>query len=552
MKMEKRSPLEYVRPNILNLKPYSTARDEFKGGDIDTFIDANESPYPTGVNRYPDPRHHELKSKIGRIMGVSPDSIFLGGAGSDEAIDIIYRIFCTPGIDNVVAMSPTYGVYSVSAAINDIGYREVDPGEDFRFPVDDILAAVDEHTKVIWVCSPNNPTGLAVPMEDIVRLAETFDGMVVVDEAYVDFSTVGSALRLIGTYPNLIVLRTFSKAWGMAGLRIGMAFCDPRIAAIMGNVKYPYNINGPTQKELMRRLDSDISERVAEIISERDKLAGLLVSYPFVRKVYPSDANFLLVKVDDADSLYGYLADCGILVRNRNRVAHCEGCLRVTVGTPVENRRVVAALDAYRDGFPAVRIRPGDRRAHVDRHTAETDITIDLDLDGEGAGSRIDTGLKFFDHVLSQLPHHGGFRLDVVCRGDLEVDEHHTMEDVAIALGDAFRMALGDKHGIERYGFVLPMDESEAMVLMDLGGRTDFRWNVEFTREMVGDTPTEMFPHFFASFASALHANLHISARGENNHHLIEGVFKAVARALRMAVRREKFAYSLPSSKGVL
>ncbi len=550
--MKASSPLAYVRENILNLAPYSTARDEFKGGDIRTFLDANESPYPTGFNRYPDPRHLELKRRIGILMGVSADTVFIGGAGSDEAIDIIYRIFCVPGRDNVVAMAPTYGVYSMSAAINDVEYREVPPADDLAFPTDAILAATDSHTKVIWICSPNNPTGQAVPISVIERVVEEFDGIVAVDEAYVDFSPLGSALPLLEKHPNLIVLRTFSKARGLAGLRIGLAFSDPCIAAIMANVKYPYNINGPTQKELLRHLDDDITARVAEITAERENLETRLPAYQFVEKVYPSDANFLLVKVDDPDGLYDYLVTRGILVRNRNRVPYCSGCLRMTVGTPAENKRLLAALDDYRDGVATPAESGSDRRAHVERRTAETEIILDLDLDGDSSESRIDTGLKFFDHMLSQLPHHGGFRLDLTCRGDLEVDEHHTMEDVAIALGDALRMALGDKRGIERYGFVLPMDECDAMALIDLGGRIDFRWDVSFTREMVGDTPTEMYSHFFASLASALRANLHIQARGENNHHLIEGVFKAVARALRMAIRREKFSYSLPSSKGVL
>lgn len=550
--MEDNSPLKYVRPNILALSPYSTARDEFKGGDIDTFLDANEFPYTTGLNRYPDPRHRELKRRIGTMMGVSADRVFIGGAGSDEAIDLIYRIFCMPGRDNVVTMYPTYGVYAVSAAINDIEYREVAPESDLSFPTDRILAAVDGHTKVIWICSPNNPTGIAVPTAEIERVAREFDGIVAVDEAYVDFSPYGSVLPLIYRYPNIIVLRTFSKARGLAGLRIGLAFADPDIAAIMANVKYPYNINGPTQKELLRRLDDDISAHVAEIKEERDRLSGIIGDYGFVRKVYHSDANFLLVEVDDADGLYDYLVSSGILVRNRDKVPGCRGCLRITVGTPAENRRLKAALDAYSRGQLPGKCTVPDRFARVERHTSETDISVEVDLDGDSSESRIDTGLKFFDHMISQLPHHGGFRLNVVCRGDLEVDEHHTMEDVAIALGDTLRMALGDKRGIERYGFVLPMDESRAMALIDLGGRMDFRWDVTFTREMVGDTPTEMYSHFFASLASALRANLHISARGDNNHHLIEGVFKAVARAIRMAIRREPFSYSLPSSKGVL
>lgn len=547
-------PLKYVRPNILALEPYSTARDEFKGGDISVFIDANESPFHTGYNRYPDPHQLMLKQRIAEVKGIGPESIFIGGAGSDEAIDLIYRIFCEPGKDNVVAMSPTYGVYSVAAVINNVEYREVASGEDFAFPVHDILEATDENTKVIWVCSPNNPTGLAVPIEDILHLATNFNGIVAVDEAYIDFSPYRSVLPLTKEHPNIIALQTFSKAWGLANLRVGMAFVDPRIAEIFAKVKHPYNLNGPTQREILRQLNRDIAPQVEMIKAERTRLAKTLQAYPCVERVYHSDANFLLVKVDDADRLYSYLVERGVLVRNRTRVPHCADMLRITIGTPSENRRMLSALAEYCHMTPEAPSKAllTERKAVVERRTAETDIEINIDLDGDPAGSVIDTGLKFFDHMLSQLPHHGGFALDILCRGDLEVDEHHTMEDVAIALGEAIHQALGSKRGIDRYGFVLPMDESRAMVLIDFGGRADFVWDVDFTREYVGDTPTEMYPHFFKTLAVAMKANLHIQARGDNNHHLIEGVFKAFARALRMAVRRDVFSDELPSSKGVL
>lgn len=548
------NPLNYVRPNILQLAPYSTARDEFKGGDISVFLDANESPFHTGFNRYPDPRHVELKRRIAAVKGAPADSVFIGGAGSDEAIDLIYRIFCEPRIDNVVAMSPTYGVYSVAAAINDVEYREVPPGPDFAYPVDGILDACDPHTKVIWICTPNNPTGLAVPPDDILHIAERFDGIVAVDEAYIDFSPYPSAIQLIESHPNIIVLQTFSKAWGLANLRVGLAFSDPRIAAIMANVKYPYNLNGPTQREILHQLSRDISPQVETIIRERSRMTEALGRIPCVEKVYRSDANFLLIKVDDADALYSYLTEHGVLVRNRNRVPHCHGTLRITVGTPAENDRALKAISAYCGQECPDITGPGTphRTALVSRHTSETDIEIFVDFEGDPSESVIHTGLHFFDHMLSQLPHHGGFALSVRCHGDLEVDEHHTMEDVAISLGEALLTALGDKRGIGRYGFVLPMDESRAMVLIDLGGRIDLEWDVDINREYVGDTPTEMFRHFFQSLASSLKANIHVEALGENTHHIIEAIFKATARALRMAVSRDSGSSALPSSKGIL
>lgn len=551
---------KYVRKNILDLEPYSTARDEFQDtGRISVWLDANESPYPNGVNRYPDPHQKDLKRRISAIFGVDAECIFMGGSGSDEAIDLIFRIFCNPGIDNVVAIAPSYGVYKVSAAINDVAVHEVPLNEDFSLPVNRILAAVDEHTKIIWICSPNNPTGNAFPEEHLCEIAGKFDGILVVDEAYADFSEKGSMLPLVNEMPGLIVLRTFSKAWGMAGLRAGMAFSSPEIIEYFTRVKYPYNMSSLIQQELLRRIEvnaAEVKTRINEIKAQRTMMEKELAEVPAIKKIYPSDANFLLVKVDDADALYDYLAENGVIVRNRSRMPLCSNTLRITIGTPAENRRTLSLLSNYPDGSAADPFSPArdanpDRSAVVIRKTSETDIYVSVDLEGRQP-SVIDTGLKFFDHMLDQIPHHSGISLTVRCKGDLEVDEHHTMEDVAIALGEALLKALGDKRGIERYGFVLPMDEARAMVLIDLGGRIEFYWDVVFTREYLGDTPTEMFRHFFHALCCAMKCNLHVSAKGENNHHIIEGVFKAFARALKMAVRRDPFSYSLPSSKGVL
>lgn len=342
------NPLSLVRPNILSLEPYSTARDEFKGGDISVWLDANESPYPTGVNRYPDPHQKALKLAVSRLKGIGPEHIFIGGAGSDEAIDLTYRIFCRPGIDNAIAIAPSYGVYAVSADINDVELRTVPLGEDYSLPVDRLLESADANSKLMWICSPNNPTANSFSRDDILRLVREFKGMVVVDEAYIDFASAPSLISEIGRHPNLIVLQTFSKAWGMASLRIGMAFAVAEIAELYARVKYPYNINGPTQAEVLRRIsETDIRPQVEEIRAQRDILASRLAAHPRVLKVYPSDANFILVKVDDADAMYDYLISHGVIVRNRNRVKGCEGCLRFTVGTPEENLRVTTLLEKY-------------------------------------------------------------------------------------------------------------------------------------------------------------------------------------------------------------
>ena len=533
-----------ARPNIRNLAPYSTARDECQV-KIGAFLDANENPFTNGYNRYPDPRQAELKSLISRIKGIPVKNMFIGN-GSDEAIDLCFRVFCEPGVDNAVSIAPTYGMYKVAADINNVQMRQVPLGEDFNLPVEELLGVCDDNTKLMFVCSPNNPTGNAFPVDQILKLAEAFDGMLVVDEAYIDFSSQPSLTGYLAEFPNLIVLQTLSKAYGMAALRLGLAFADQRTMAMFANVKYPYNVSLASMEKAMSLLRRDVSQEVALLNSERVRLAEALADLPRVRKVWPSDANFLLVEVDDARGLYDELLDAQVIVRDRSKVVGCEGCLRISVGTPQENDKVIAVIGGLKPESVVQK-----RAAKVVRKTRETEIEVCVDLDGAGTEG-ISTGLSFLDHMLDQIVHHAGIGLTVKAKGDLYVDEHHTMEDVAIVLGEALSKALGDKRGIERYGFVLPMDESKAMVLMDLGGRIEFVWDVEFKRERVGDVPTEMFWHFFRSLGAAMNCNLHISAKGENDHHVAEGIFKAFARALKMAVRKEQFSYSLPSSKGVL
>ncbi|MBQ7194707.1 MAG: histidinol-phosphate transaminase [Bacteroidales bacterium] len=337
-----------VRDNIRVLSPYSTARDELSGSP-DIFLDANESPYPGGGwNRYPDPRQKELKEAIAPIKGVRAGQIFLGN-GSDEAIDLIFRVFCTPGEDNIVAIAPSYGMYEVAAQINDIEVRKVLLGaEDFSLPSEGLLAACDSHTKAMFLCSPNNPTGNAFRAGEILALMGGFKGILVVDEAYIDFCSEPSLLGRLDSYPRLVVLQTFSKARGLAALRLGMAFACEEIISLMSMVKYPYNINAATQRLALEALQRPIDDEVRTIVSERERLAALLPGFDCVQKVYPSEANFLLVKVDDADKLYAHLIADGIIVRNRSRVKLCEGCLRMTVGLPSENDALLASLATYK------------------------------------------------------------------------------------------------------------------------------------------------------------------------------------------------------------
>ncbi|MBR0287280.1 MAG: histidinol-phosphate transaminase [Bacteroidales bacterium] len=337
---------KWVRPNIRSLSPYSTARDEAQGSP-DIFLDANESPYPgLGYNRYPDPRQKSLKARVSALKGLPVENIFLGN-GSDEAIDLMFRIFCTPGKDNAVAIVPSYGMYTVAADINDVQVRGVPLGADFSLPTEALLEAADANTKLLFLCSPNNPSGNAFSREEILELVRRFQGIVVLDEAYADFSAKGSLRGKVLEYPNLVVLQTFSKAYGMAGLRLGMAFADAYVIDLMNRVKYPYNISQAAQELVLKALDEPRDREIAEIVAQRERLTAQLPELPCVLKVWPSDANFLLVQVTDADALYAHLLQDGIIVRNRSRVTGCAGCLRFTMGTPEENDRLLQSLKRY-------------------------------------------------------------------------------------------------------------------------------------------------------------------------------------------------------------
>ena len=335
---------DLVRKNIWELKPYSCARDEFKG-EASAYLDANENPYGAPYNRYPDPRQTALKEKISKIKGVPANQIMLGN-GSDEPIDLIYRIFCEPGVDNVVAIEPTYGMYGVCADVNNVEYRRIQLDEKFDINGRNTITAVDEHTKVMWFCSPNNPTGNLLFRNKLAFMCYNFPGIVVIDEAYVDFSSQDSWLKTLNQFPNLIVLQTFSKAWGMASVRCGMAFASPAIIELFNKVKYPYNINLLTQQFVSERLDhiDDMKAQVQEILAERSRMAEELQKLECVETVYPSEANFLLVKVDDANARYKKLVESGVIVRNRTTVQLCEGCLRITIGSQTENNQLLANI----------------------------------------------------------------------------------------------------------------------------------------------------------------------------------------------------------------
>ena len=342
-----------LRKNIKELVPYSSARDEFKG-EASVFLDANEnaygSPLSTNYNRYPDPLQYKVKKRLSEIKGVPPRNIFLGN-GSDEAIDILFRAFCYPGKDNVITVPPTYGMYEVSANINDVEIRKINLLPDYQLNMEGIAEAIDENTKIIFICSPNNPTGNSINREDIETILANFNGLVVIDEAYINYSRQKTFIQELTEYSNLVVLQTLSKAWGLAGLRVGMAFASEEIIEVFNKVKPPYNMNEASQELALAALQNvdQVNNWIKETVTEREKLRAELSQIPSVLSIYPSDANFILVKTENPTEIYQFFVERGIIVRDRSKVALCEGCLRITIGTPQENTVLMEAFKNFEE-----------------------------------------------------------------------------------------------------------------------------------------------------------------------------------------------------------
>jgi len=333
-----------IRKSIRELKPYSSARDEFKG-EAEVYLDANENPYPSAYNRYPDPLQHKLKEKLGLLKGVNPSQIFLGN-GSDEAIDLLIRAFCEPYVDSVLITEPTYGMYSVAGEVNAAIIKRASLTNDFELDTQSIFHTIDKTTKLIFLCSPNNPSGNLLNKDKVKEIIKVFNGLVVVDEAYIDFAREKGFIDELTTYPNLVILQTFSKAWGLAGLRLGMCFASQEIIHILNKIKYPYNVNSYSQQKALEALafPDMMKQQVNQVLDERETLIKNLNQLKAVIRIYPSDANFLLVQMDNARLAYDKLLNANIIVRDRSKVLHCENCLRITIGTPQENERLLEIL----------------------------------------------------------------------------------------------------------------------------------------------------------------------------------------------------------------
>jgi histidinol-phosphate aminotransferase/imidazoleglycerol-phosphate dehydratase/histidinol-phosphatase len=544
-----------ARPEIRLLEPFDIAANNvaFAGPDA-IKLDANENPYPplvegplaATVNRYPEPQPARLKAALAALYAVQPENIVVT-RGADDAIDMLVRAFCRPGTDCVAICTPSFSAYAHFVRVQGARLIEAPLSPSFDFDADLFFEAVSGETdlKLAFLCTPNNPTGNEVDPALILKVADTLaETIIVADEAYLDFSSTPSLAAEAAQRPNLIVLKTLSKAFGLAGARVGCAIGDPQTVAMAARALPPYPMPSPSVDAALAALAPSRralhEERVERIKADRERVAGLLAGSPIVRSVRPGGGNFLFLQVDDAETLAARLRMLGIRVRFRPNAA--PGGVRVTIGTDAENEALLRAFGVDVETSTV-------RRAEVVRDTKETQISVALDLDNP-LPRKIETGIPFYDHMLDQVAAHGGFGLLLSCNGDLEIDPHHSIEDCALALGSALSKALGDKRGIRRFGFTLPMDEAQAQVLIDLSGRPYCRFEGEFASTSIGDYPTQMTGHIFRSLSDSMGAAIHVKVEGENDHHKTEACFKAFGRALRQAIRREGDV--LPSTKGAL
>ena len=536
-----------ARPEILALAPCDIAGAPLPGT---VRLDANENPYgalvtgQAGINRYPEPQPAMLRQRLADLYGVAPASLWVA-RGSDDAIDLLVRAFCRPGLDSIAVVEPTFSAYAQFARVQGAAVITARLTDDFAFDAAAVLATVGAQApKLLFLCTPNNPTGTEIDPADIARIATALpDTLVVVDEAYGEFTNAPSQASTASG--NVVVLRTLSKAYGLAGARIGCAIADPQIIEILARVSPPYPLPTPSITAALDALGPERmpvhAERVSRLLADRDALAARLAKANEIERLRLG-GNFLFLEVADPACLAKRLAAAAIRVRFRPNAA--PGGVRITIGTEAENRAVLAVFSLSPASLPT-------RRAEIVRDTSETRIALAIDLD-RAEPRRIDSGIPFYDHMLDQVAAHGGFSLTLACSGDLAVDPHHSVEDIAIALGQGLKQALGDKSGIARFGFALPMDEASAEVLVDLSGRPFARFDGSFATPAVGGLPTEMVPHIFRSIADSLGAAIHVRMGGDNDHHKVEACFKAFGRALRQGLSIEGRGDTLPSTKGVL
>ena len=543
-----------ARPEILAMGGYVSARSIEKSTTGTIFLDANECAFEPFVgahnlSRYPEQQPVALQDAICRWLDVSSRHITIT-RGADEAIDCLVRAFCVPSRDNIVICPPTFAMYAQSAALQNAEVREARLDNKFDLDVNLIKQNTDKNTKIIFVCSPNNPTANLMTRARILQLCADYadTALIVVDETYVEFADSESMIPCLDAHANLVVLRTLSKSHAAAGLRCGVAVARSDVTGLLKKVLAPYPLAQPVVDAALTILSAPsqavLAAKRRDIVARREEVAAALSACPDIVELLPSDTNYLLVRVKDAADLCNKCRNSGIILRNQSHQPGLENSVRVSIGSHEEMQAFIALIKGE-----TLEPRADQRVGTVIRKTNETAISIRVNLDAV-APVRIRTGIGFYDHMLDQIAKHGGFSMEIECDGDLHVDAHHSVEDCAIALGQAIRQALGDKRGLDRYGFFLPMDESQVKVALDFGGRFYLDFKADFPESHVGDLPTDMVPHVFYSLAENMQANLHIAVTGENTHHMVEACFKGFGRALRQAIRRD--GDEMPSTKGSL
>lgn len=545
-----------ARPEVWQMKSYSSARSEMADVTGMIQLDANENPYApylqttkfTQVNRYPDPQPMLLLSKLAALYHVKLEQVLIA-RGMDEVIDLLVRAFCRPYEDNVVITPPTFGYYEIAASLapSKISLVHLNSVDNFSLDVDKIIAASNANTKIVFLCTPNNPTGSTISLDQIETIAAKLSHTIIaIDEAYLEFSDMHSATTLLDKYSNIVVMKTLSKAYACAGIRIGTLIAHFDIINLLRKIIAPYPIASNSVALVLDALSPFglklALDRIKQIKMQREYVYNMLCGLPDVY-VYPSKANFLLLRVKDAEDFCKHLLSHGIIVRNRSH--DISNTVRITIGSIEENNLLLNALGISTDSKMSV-----ERTAIIRRKTNETEVSVEINLDNT-LPLEVHTGIGFFDHMLEQLAKHGGFSLRLRAIGDTHIDYHHTVEDVAIVLGKALNQALGDRNGINRYGFVLPMDESCAFATIDLSGRGLLVYEAQFAVTSIGGFPIEMVHHFFLSLAMHMAATIHLKVTGSNSHHMVEALFKSCARALNQAILNNN-TDMIPSTKGVI
>lgn len=548
--------ISLIRPDLKDIKPYVSAASLSQGAMASIRLDANENPWPPfgkvgeicDTNRYPTFEEIELYNRLAEVIDVKPDQLCIG-RGSSEAIDLLLRLFCRAGQDELLVCPPTFSMYEITGRIQGASTISVPLLDNGQLDLPKIESSWTDNTKLIFIPTPNAPMGHMMNQDDILALCKKRENqsIIIADEAYMELTdTPNGLLPKLKDYPNLVILRTLSKAYGLAGERLGTAIAHADLINLMQRISAPYALAQSSIKAALDALTpaglSLFTQRVNTIKQERQRLLEALPKSPLISRVFDSVTNFFLVQSTDLEAMNTALVKYGI--RARPNVCAIENSIRISIGNEEENTLLLEALGVVEATQPC-----SDRISHIVRTTTETEINVLVNLD-KTHEPKIETGIGFFDHMLCQIAKHGGIGLTLTCKGDLKVDQHHSVEDCALALGEALRKALGDKKGIERFGFNAPLDEALASVTLDLSGRPHLELGGTFPALQAGDFDTEMVPHFFQSLAASLGATLHITVKGDNTHHMIEATFKAFGRALGQAIKQT--CCDVPSTKGSL